>query len=349
MCSYLDEALSAGAHGLSTGLYYSPCLYATRDEILALLTIVKEHDALFTVHHRCEGNDVVESLKEVLDLASESGVKIEISHLKAIGDKNQDKVQTLLDMIDEYREKGVDVKFDQYPYIYGSTSLFSLLPPSILAFSKYEQCLALSLENSREDMKKEILSPDGWDSIYQMVGPEKIKAIYLEHHPEYNGMTITELGNKLKKDPLDALFDVLSEETGLAVMEDITTTEENLKKIMAHSLMCFGSDSLYSSPMPHPRSFHSTVEFLSKYVRDEKVLTLEEAIRRMTSEPCLRLKLTGRGLIKEGYVADIVVFDLNALSPDGLFANKGFDYVLVNGVAAMANGNLTGARGGIVL
>lgn len=349
MCSYLDEALSAGAHGLSTGLYYSPCLYATRDEILALLAIVKEHDALFTVHHRCEGNDVVESLKEVLDLASESGVKIEISHLKAIGDKNQDKVQTLLDMIDEYREKGVDVKFDQYPYIYGSTSLFSLLPPSILAFSKYEQCLALSLENSREDMKKEILSPDGWDSIYQMVGPEKIKAIYLEHHPEYYGMTITELGNKLKKDPLDALFDVLSEETGLAVMEDITTTEENLKKIMAHSLMCFGSDSLYSSPMPHPRSFHSTVEFLSKYVRDEKVLTLEEAIRRMTSEPCLRLKLTGRGLIKEGYAADIVVFDLNALSPDGLFANKGFDYVLVNGVAAMANGNLTGARGGIVL
>ena len=348
MCELLDEALSQGAYGLSSGLYYSPCLYANRDELLALLKCVKKHDKIFAVHHRCEGNDVVASLKEVLDLAFETGVRLEVSHLKAIGNKNQDKVGTLLSMIDEYRAKGVDVKFDQYPYTFGSTSLFSLLPPSILAFSRYEQRLALSLENERDDLKKEILKPNGWDSIYEMVGPDNIKAIYLETHPELNGKTLSQIGTVLAKDPLDALFTVLSEETGLAVMEDVTTTEGNLKKIMSHDLMCFGSDSLYSSPLPHPRSYHSTVEFLARYIRDEKVLSLEEGIRRMTGEPALRLSLK-RGLIKEGYPADLVVFDLNKLKVNDDSTNSGFEYVFVNGMPAMAEGNLTGLRGGRVL
>lgn len=348
MCSLLDDALKSGAYGLSSGLYYAPCVYAERKELLALLNVVKKNDKFFAVHHRCEGNDVVQSLKEVLDLALESGVRIEVSHLKAIGNKNQDKVDTILEMIEEYQSKGVDVKFDQYPYIYGSTSLFSLLPPSILAYSRYEQRIALSLENERDDIRKEILNPSGWDSIYEMVGPDKIKAIYLESHKELNGKTLSEIGALLKQDPLDALFSVLADESGLAVMEDITTTDDNLKKIMKHESMCFGTDSLYSTPLPHPRSYHGAIEFLSRYIRDDKVMPLEEGIRKMTGETASRLRIE-RGVIKEGRPADLVLFDLDRLKVNDDFTNDGIEYVLVNGECALSSGNITGARNGKVL
>ena len=349
MRKLLSEALESGAYGFSSGLYYAPCLYANRDELIALLQVVKQYDKVFAVHQRCEGNDILSSLDEVLSLASATGVKLEISHLKVIGDRNQDKLDQVLSMIETSRERGLDVSFDQYPYTFGSTSLFSLLPPSILAFSKYEQRLALSLDNEREELKKEMLNPNGWDSIYQMVGPEKIKVIFLEMHPELNGKTLFEIGEKFEKDPIEALFDLLAEETGLAVMEDITTNEDNLIKIMTHPLMCFGSDSLYSTPLPHPRSYHSTVEFLSKYVRDKKVLTLEDAIRRMSYEPCRRLGIQDRGIIKEGTYADIVVFDLDKLLSNADFSNNGIEYVLVNGQAAVTSGKLTGVKGGVVL
>lgn len=348
MCILLDKALSDGAYGLSSGLYYVPCMFANRTELLSLLKCVKKHDKIFALHHRCEGNDVVDSLKEALDLALESGVRLEISHLKAIGNKNQNKVDILLNLIDEYSAKGLEVGFDQYPYTFGSTSLFSLLPPSILSYSRYEQRLALALDNEREDIKREILNPNGWDSIYEMVGPDNIKATYLESNQQFNGKTLSQIGTMLSADPLDALLSLLSEENGLAVMEDITTTDENLRKIMKHGLMCFGTDSLYSTPIPHPRSYHSTVEFLSRYVRDEKVLTLEEGIRRMTGEPASRLGLD-RGIIKEGMPADIVVFDLDRLSVNKDSSNSGIEYVLVNGIAAMENGCFTGSRGGRVL
>ena len=348
MCILLDKALSDGAYGLSSGLYYAPCMFASKSELLSLLKCVKKYDRLFALHHRCEGNDVIDSLKEALELALESGVRLEISHLKAIGDKNQNKVDILLNLIDEYRAKGLRVGFDQYPYTFGSTSLFSLLPPSLLSYSRYEQRLALSLDNEREDIKREILNPNGWDSIYEMVGPDNIKVIYLESNQDFNGKTLSQIGTLLSTDPLDALFSLLSEESGSAVMEDITTTDENLKKIMKHHLMCFGTDSLYSTPMPHPRSYHSTVEFLSRCIRDEKVLTLEEGIRRMTSEPASRLALD-RGIIKEGMPADIVVFDIDRLSSSSPTENNGFEYVLVNGIAAMENGRFTDSRCGRVL
>lgn len=349
MCVLLSDALECGCYGFSSGLYYAPCLYANRDELISLLHVVKQHDKIFAVHQRCEGNDILSSLDEVLSLAIETGVKLEISHLKVIGDENQDKLDSVLSMVEKSRQNGLDVCFDQYPYTFGSTSLFSLLPPSILAFSKYEQRLALSLENEREELRNEMLNPVGWDSIYQMVGPEKIKVIFLEMHPEFNGMSLYEIGQQLGRDPIEALFDLLAEETGLAVMEDITTTEDNLIRIMTHPLMCFGSDSLYSTPIPHPRSYHSTVEFLSKYVRDKKILTIEDAIRRMSYEPCRRLGIADRGIIKEGSYADIVVFDLDRLSGNADFTNNGIEYVLVNGKAAMAAGKMTGEKGGFVL
>ena len=348
MCSLLDELLSEGCWGFSTGLYYAPCVFAERKELIALLKVVKKHDKLFAVHHRCEGNDVLESLSEVIEAARETGVRLEVSHLKAIGVRNQDKVPQMLEMIERARKDGVDVKFDQYPYTFGSTSLFSLLPPHILSLSRFEQRLALSLENEREELKKEVMNPDGWDSIYEMVGPENITALYLEGHKEYSGLTLSEIGKERKKDPLDALFDILSEETGLAVMTDITESEDNLRLIMKHPLASFGSDSLYSSPIPHPRSYHGTVEYLSKYVLGEHILPLEESIRRMTGENAERVGLKFRGLVKEGYYADLLLISPENLRVNG-DRNEGIEMVMVNGEIRKRGNEIAGRRSGMIL
>ncbi len=348
MCSLLDDLLSEGAWGFSSGLYYSPCLFASDHELESLLAVVKRHGRIFAVHHRCEGDDAIASLGEVLELAERTGVRLEVSHLKAIGRKNQDKVPRMLSMLEKARDRGIDVKADQYPYSYGSTSLFSLLPPHILGLSRFEQRLALSLESEREELRDEIMHPGSWDSVYEMVGPDEIRVIHLESHPECNGMSLSEIGKEKGKAPLYALFDLLSEETGLAVMSDVTQSEESLRMIMAHPLVSFGTDALFSSPMPHPRTKHAAVEYLSRYVLKEHVLTLPEAIRKMTGENADRMGFSNRGYIREGYAADIVAFDPEALSVDG-DDNRGLEVVMVAGKPCLMNGSWRYPRSGAVL
>lgn len=350
MCSILRSELRSGAKGFSTGLYYSPCVYSDEKELSRILATVKEEGGIFTVHHRSEGNGCLESLREVLSTALKSGVRTEISHLKAIGGRNQGEALKMLSLIEEYRNDGLDVKFDQYPYTFGSTSLFSLLPPRVLAYSRLEQRMALSLESEREVIRKEIMEDTTWDSIYPLVGPENIKALYLSSSPQYNGMTLEEITGEMKaSDPLDALFDILRDETGLAVMTDTTETDETLERIMVHPLMCFGSDSLYSSPVPHPRSYHATVEFLSKYVRDRKLLSLEEAVRRMTGETAERFGIKDRGILDEGYRADITVFDLEKLKAGEGGTNEGIECVILNGKPASLGGKILYTGEGRVL
>ena len=348
MCSILSELLDEGVRGFSTGLYYSPCLFADEKELLSLLAVVKKHDGLFAVHHRCEGNDVIASLGEVLSLAKRSGVRLEVSHLKAIGKANQEKVPQMLRMIEDARADGLDVRADQYPYAYGSTSLFSLLPPHILGLSRFEQRLALSLENERDELRREIMHPEGWDSVYEMVGPDDITVMYLESNKECAGKTLSEIGKERGRDPLDALFDLLAEETGLAVMSDVTQSDESLKMIMAHPLVSFGTDALYSSPLPHPRSFHSTAEYISRYVMKEHVLTLPEAVRKMTGANADKLGLRDRGYIREGYAADLLLIDPESIAPEG-DGNRGFEAVMVSGKPSLMNGSWMYPRAGKVL
>ena len=326
MCSHLAESIEQGSLGLSSGLYYVPAVFASEKELLALLRTVAAKGALFAVHHRSEGNDVVSSLKEVLELSRKAGCRLEVSHLKAIGRNNQAKVPEMLRMIEEYRKDGLDVGFDQYPYIFGSTSLFSLLPPRILGLTRIEMRFALSLESERKEIRREILNPEGWDSIYELAGPENITVLSSDSCPEANGKRLSELG----PDPLEALFDLLADETGSAVMTDVTQSEDSLRMIMSHPLMSFGTDSLYSSPSPHPRSYHSTAQFL-RYAR-EGVLSVEECIRRMTGLNADKLGLTDRGYVKEGYKADLVLLDPGSFKENGQ-GNDGLSLVLVNGKA----------------
>lgn len=355
MCRELEKSCKGGALGLSSGLYYAPCVYAERKELVALLSTCAKCGGTFAVHHRCEGDDVINSLEEVLSLAKETGVKLEVSHLKAIGKKNQDKVDTLLTMLENARRDGVDVHFDQYPYTYGSTSLFSLLPPAFLRLSRIEQRFALSIDNEREDIKKAMLDPKGWDSIYELVGPDDIKICELESNSEYEGLSLRQIANARNiTDPLDALLDILGEETGSAVMIDVTESEANLIKILSHPLMCFGTDALYSSPNPHPRSHSSAIELIAHYGLEKRVMSLEELIRKMSGEGASRFGFTDRGTIEEGKYADMVLFNPAKLKPTAelgkpFVKNEGLTLVTVNGTVAIRDGLPTGAIKGMLL
>lgn len=357
MCALLDESLSQGCLGLSSGLYYAPNMYADRSEILALLRVVKKHNALFCVHHRCEGDFILSSVDEVIDYARQTDVKLEISHLKAIGTKNQKCIDPVLEKIHRAREKGLDVAFDQYPYEYGSTSLYSLLPPFMLQKSHEDLVRCLEKAISDRDYKKkltdEIEHPDGWDSVIELCGFDNISVAVLETNMQYRGLTLTQCAEKMGCDCYDALFRLLIEEKGSALMFDITQSTENLIKIMKDDLMCFGTDALYTGNVAHPRSSSAAVHVLDEFCKQKKIFSFEEMINRMTGRVAQRTGLTDRGILAEGKKADIVVFDPvelrdNSSIWDPYAEPSGIREVLVNGKDAFTylNGEVARASQG---
>jgi N-acyl-D-aspartate/D-glutamate deacylase len=354
MCSCLEESYRQGCLGFSSGLYYAPCLFACRSEMLALLEVTKRYDRYFAVHVRCEGDDVLEALEEVLDLARYTKVRLEISHLKAIGRENQAKVSRMLAMIEEARLSGLDVLFDQYPYEYGSTSLFSLLPPPYLRLDRDDLRSLLSSKKEREAIKSMMKDPQGWDSIYALCGWDNIKTITMESNPQYEGMSLTEIASKRGQGPFDAFFDLLQEETGSAVMTDITQSQGSLKKIMSHPLMCFGTDALYAGSKTHPRSYQAAIHFIDRYWKQNRVMSLPQTIYKMTWAVASRLELEDRGKIATGCKADIVLFDPktirdNSSESDPRAKPDGLHLVMVNGKIALYEGNCTGICAGSVI
>jgi len=345
MCLLLDKSLSQGCLGFSTGLYYAPCVFADHYELKELLKVVKSHNSMFAVHHRCEGDEVLSSLDEVINLAEETGVQLEISHLKAIGKDNQDKVPQMLEKIHKAKERGVDVAFDQYPYDFGSTSLFSLLPPELLRLPQNELLNKLKQICEDEDMMKKIVmemtNPKGWDSIVKLCGFDNITVLMLESNPDFNGLTLSQCAEKLGCNGYLALFRLLSMEKGAALMKDTTQTIENLEKIMSDPLMSFGTDALYAGEVMHQRSTEAALHLLKEFVYSKKVLSEEEAIHRMTLKNALKLGLARRGRLEHRYKADLVVF-----SPETV---EKLDYVMVNGVFAIKNGAFTGSVSGQIL
>lgn len=354
MCLYLQQSLEEGCIGLSSGLYYAPCIFADHKELLALLSVVASFDRLFSVHVRCEGSDILDSIQEVLDLARLSGVKLQISHLKVIGKKNQRLVTSMLALIEQARVEGVDVQFDQYPYEYGSTSLFSLLPPPYLKLGRSELKSALGSESERRIIKAMMEEGKGWDSIASLCGWDDIKVLVLNSNPQYEGLSMNEVAQLRNQDPYEAFFDVLVQEEGSALMTDVTQSQDSIKRILSHPLMCFGTDALYAGQKAHPRSYQAALHLLERYWKQEPVLSLEQLIAKMTSCGAKRLGLADRGLVSKGYKADLVLFDPVELAdrsddghPDAPF--NGLRLVMVNGTVAFQNGRYTDSTSGSIL
>lgn len=354
MCALLSQSLEEGCIGLSSGLYYAPCIFADRKELLALLGVVKTYGRLFCVHMRCEGSDILSAITEVLDLARHSGVKLQISHLKVIGKENQVLVPSMLAMIEQARSEGVDVQFDQYPYEYGSTSLFSMLPPSYLKLGREELRHVLGSETERRTIKAMMEEGRGWDSIASLCGWDAIQVLVLQSNPCYEGMSMALVAEKRAQEPYEAFFDLLAQEAGSALMTDVTQSQDSIKRILSHPLMCFGTDALYAGIKAHPRSYQAALHLIDRYWKQEPVLSLELLIAKMTSCGAKRLGLSDRGLVAEGYRADLVLFDPVELADNSDEAHpdapcSGLCMVMVNGVIAYRDGVYSDSTSGDIL
>lgn len=354
MCSLLDTSLQQGCIGFSSGLYYAPCLFADREELLELLSVTARHKKLFSVHIRCEGNDVIKAIAEVLSLARQTGVILEISHLKVIGRENQIFVPAVLAMIEDARLQGIDVLFDQYPYEYGSTSLFSLLPPDYVRLSRDDLRQLLQSPHERVVIKEEMEDPKGWDSLYELCGWDNITILALDSNPQYEGLTLSEVASQRGQGPFDSFFDLLIEEKGTALMTDLTQNQDSLKRILSHPLMCFGTDALYAGTKAHPRSYQAAIHLIDRYWKQQEVLPLETLINKMTFMVAQRLGLHDRGRIAEGMKADLVIFDALLLKDNSTVMNPmaspdGMVLVMVNGKLSLFEGEHIDSRSGELL
>ena len=358
----VDEAMAEGARGLSTGLYYPPGYYAVTEEVIGLARVIKKYGGIYTSHIRSESDRVLDSIAEAFEIGEKAEVPVEVSHVKIEGYRNFDKVGELLAMMDDAQTKGLTIGFDQYPYIASGTWLSTALPywatvggtDEIVERMKDPEIRAelhLSWENERLE----------WDNRLGTRGWDEIIISDLPGHPELLGKSIAEIAEAEGKDELDTLFDLLILSNGLADAIWFTQDEEIERTLMRHPLVTIGSDSSAQRPdgvlgkrKEHPRAYGTFPRVLGRYVREEKILTLTEAIKKMTSMTAARFGLTDRGILREGACADLTLFDAATVRDCATFSEPhlypvGIPYVIVNGQVVIDNGQYTGALPGQIL
>jgi len=352
----LANAMGQGAVGLSTGLIYAPCAYAQTEELVELCKVAATYEGIFVVHMRNEGDQLIESLNEVIRIGEQSSIPVHVSHHKAAGKANWGKTKDTLDLMEKSRAKGVDITCDQYPYRAGSTFLSSLLPPWAHVGGTQKLLERLRNPQDREKIKKDIgEGVPGWENWVSYCGWEGIviSSVRTEKNKPLEGKSLSQIAKNTGKDVFAALFDLLLEEEGAGSMVLFAMDEEDIRRIVRHPTQMVCTDGLLGGK-PHPRVYGAFPRVLGRYVREEHVLTLEQAIRKMTSLPAQRLKLWDRGLLKEGLWADIVVFDPRTIIDKATFEDPhqhpdGINYVFVNGELVVEKEKHTGVRKGKVL
>lgn len=356
MCKITRREMEAGCIGVSSGLIYMPCAYSETNEIVEICKIVKEYDGVFVVHQRSEADDILTSMEEIIHIGISSGVDIHFSHFKVCGKKNWDKLDDVLRLLDEGKEKGVNISFDQYPYPAGSTMLGVILPPWAHDGGTDMLVKRLSDPVERQKMIQSIKEGiPGWDNFIDFVGESNIyiTSVKSKANKDVVKLNLEELGKKRNKTPLEATFDLLAEEENAVGMVDFYGTEDHISRIMQREEMNACTDGLLSGE-PHPRVFGAFPRILGKYVREEQLMSLEEAIYKMTYKAAKALHIKERGLLKEGYYADITLFDHEKVIDMGTYVEpiqdpKGIEYVLVNGDILISSGDYTGLRSGQVI
>ncbi|MBC7363532.1 MAG: D-aminoacylase [Candidatus Aminicenantes bacterium] len=358
MKQLLEEALKQGAMGLSTGLEYSPGSFASTEELIELSRVLRDYAGIYATHMRDEEDQVLEALDEAIAIAKKAGVKLEVSHLKIGYPRNWSKIDALLDKIDEAAHRGLKISADVYPYTAFSTGL-SIFFPLWVREGKKEDFLSRLKDPKLEPRLRQAFSEaeanvGSWEKVL-------ISSVRTEKNRWLEGLNLQEASTRRGVEVFTLVRDLLLEEEGQVSMVCFAMSEENLKIILKHPLTCIGSDgelAATSGPLyrgkPHPRYYGTFPRVLVKYVREEPLLKLEEMIRKMTSWPARIFGFSRRGLIKEGYLADLVLFDLKKLDDKATWANphqypEGIFYVLVNGQVVLENGQITGCRPGQVL
>jgi len=363
MKKILAQALKAGAFGLSSGLIYPPSCYADTNELVELAKVVAQFGGIYTSHIRGEGITLITAVNEAIEIGRRARVPVEISHHKASGKANWGKIKQTLRMMERAREEGVDVTCDVYPYTAGSTGLDALLPPTVYEGGVEKLIERLRDPKTRRQIKKEMMrtSEEGGSKSLGMLEWDNIRISYCKGHPELEGRNIEEITREKGVDPYEFVFDLLIEEKASVGIVLFTMREEDMHYVLRHHLSMVGSDSSTQAPYgvlrkgkPHPRTYGTFPRILGRYAREKRLLTLENAVRKMTSLPAQKLKLRDRGLIKEGVWADVVIVDPKRVIDKASYEEphnypEGIEYVLVNGELVIKKRRHTKALPGRVL
>jgi N-acyl-D-amino-acid deacylase len=365
MRDVVRKEMEAGALGIGSSLIYPPAFYAKTDELVELCKVAAKYQGKYISHMRSEGNQLLEAVDELIRISREAGIPAEVYHIKAAGQPNWGKIDDLLSRIEAAQKEGLKITADMYTYTAGGTGLDACLPPWTEDGGYPALFKRLRDPATREKIKSQVQTPSNdWENMYLAAGgPEHIILVGFKSGKlkPLTGKTLAEVAKMRGKDPIDTAMDLIAEDESRIGSIYFMISEDNIKKELAKPWISFGSDEASQAPEgvflksnPHPRAYGNFARLLGKYVRDEKVIPMAEAIRRLSGLPATNLGLDHRGLIKEGMFADVVVFDPTTVSDRATFEKPhqyavGVKHVFVNGVQVLKDGEHTGAKPGRVL
>jgi N-acyl-D-amino-acid deacylase len=360
MQQLVRNAMEDGAFGIASALIYPPGSFATTEELIAMSQVMAPYGGVYITHLRSEADHFLEGLDEAIEIGRKAGVPVEVYHLKAAGRRNWHKAPLAIARMEAARDEGLDIGADMYPYVAGSTGLSACLPPWASADGKLMENLADP--GMRAKIKQEILHPTTeWENLGALATPEGVLILDLNkpENKKYAGKRLSEIAVDTGKDWIDTIIDlILSEQQGIGTIY-FMMTEDNIKLQMQQPWIKFGTDAGGEDPdkpqgLVHPRSYGTYPRILGKYVREDRAMRLEEAIRKMSSAVANRLFIKERGLIRESYYADVVIFDPNTIGDRATFEDPhkvsfGVHHVFVNGTAVIKNGQHTDAKPGRIV
>jgi len=357
MKRYVKEAMEAGFFGLSTGLIYAPGVFTKTDEIVELAKEVAKHGGIYSSHIRNECELLLEGITEAVTIGKLGGIRVQISHIKAFGPRNWGLLKKAFSLIESERSKGVEVTCDVYPYTAGMTHLFSALPPWAREGGLEKAVSLIENEANKSKIVDELQKPSSkWQNLLYETGLDKTLLSCSENYKPFEGKSIAKIAEELGKDPYELIFEIIKREGYSAMIILNCMSEEDVQYALKHPLSMVSTDGYVVSKegKPHPRFYGTYPRVISEYVKNKRLLSLEEAIRKMTSLPAWKLGIWDRGLIRPGMKADLTVFDYRRIKDTATYEDphkypKGINYVIINGELAVEEGKLTKAKAGRVL
>ncbi len=365
MRDLVRREMEAGALGIGSSLIYAPAFYAKTEELIEMCKVAAKYKGKYISHMRSEGNQLLEAIQELIRISREAGLPAEIYHLKAAGQSNWPKMDQAIALVEDARRQGLKVTANMYTYPAGGTGLTACLPPWTLDGGYDALFKRLQDPATREKIKKEVNTPTkDWENLYLAAGtPERIilNSFNSDKLKPLAGTTLAEVARTRGTDPVDTIMDLILEDRSRVGAVYFLMSEENIRKQLRLPWVSFGSDGASMAPegvflksSTHPRAYGNFARLLGKYVREEKVISLAEAVRRLTGLPATNLELDHRGFLKEGMFADVVVFDPRTIADRATFEKPhqyavGVQHVFVNGVQVLRDGEHTNAKPGQAL
>ncbi len=365
MRELVRKEMEAGALGIGSSLIYPPAFYASTEELIEMCKVASKYKGKYISHMRSEGARLIEAVEELLRIAREANIPAEIYHLKAAGKQNWQKIDKVIAMVNAARKKGLRITADMYTYPAGATGLDASMPPWTQDGGYEALFKRLRDPEIRKKIAREIVTPtDKWENLYVSAGsPDRILLVEFksENLKKYTGKTLAEVARLRGKSPEETVMDLVLEDGSRVGTVYFMMDEENIKKQIKLPWLSFGSDAGSMAPeepfiksSTHPRAYGNFARLLGKYVRDEKVISLQEAIRKLSGLPATNLGLDRRGFLKVGMFADVVIFDPASVADKATFENPhqyavGVKHVFVNGTQVLKDGEHTGAKSGRAL